>query len=130
MLSFKKFLTETEHGKCLTKGGARDCFENARKEYHAQKAAGNNPKYHVGHVIGFGKDDDPQKHPQHLIHAWVSVNGKIHDPTPFKHGLGNFDSLPSIPAHEYWKPGTKYHSSYEVGPEKLHNELKTFPKKD
>lgn len=134
MKKFSEFIAEAsefvKHGKCLTKGEHNNCYENARKEYHAQKAIGKKPKYHVGSVIGHHIDSDPDKHPVDVPHAWVTVDNKVHDSTPFKHGHGNYKDLPSKPANEYWKSGTKYRSSYEVHHDKLHTELKTFPRKD
>jgi hypothetical protein len=82
----------------ITKGAARECQENARVEYWKQKNAGNNPTYVIGEVQNIWEESiasatqrglsNPETvsrfiSPHKVVHAWVEVNGRIIDPTPF-----------------------------------------------
>ena len=106
-------------GACLTTGNPNECYENARKEYWAQKEAGKFPKYMQGTVYGWqnssshtggnkyaGQADDLSKEASPLHHAWVEEGGRIYDATPFKHGEGDYKNLPSRTAEAPWRcPG-------------------------
>jgi len=123
--------------KPITKGDARWCFENARKEYWAQKERGKEPVYWVGYVSASyhyiwqgaaGKHED-EEIMDNVHHAWVVVDGKIADATLFKYGKGNFSTLPEkLPIELFEK--YKYQGLHSVSEDELLKSLKFFPKRN
>jgi hypothetical protein len=119
----------------LTKGDPRMCFENARREFLAQKAAGKNPVYVVGEIRGYHIDnpsyggvESEWKPIPDTAHAWVEVDGKVVDSTPFKYGTGDFAYLPTRSAKEHFRADTRYVPSYRVPEEQISGKpLTTFP---
>ena len=96
-----RVIGRTEFGESIIQDcEVRWCQENARREYWAQKEAGNNPVYVIGKMQSVQENelgklaDYLQNHPMTdadankfigngVDHAWVEVGGKIIDSTPF-----------------------------------------------
>jgi hypothetical protein len=126
-------------GTCITKGKLCLCFENARLEYWAQKAKGNDCKYIVGLVYGVPKEFEKEKQdskPSGLSHAWVELeDNTIVDPTPYAIGkwvqsreIEN-NTAPKEYALKYWskKHPLEYKINKEIKESKLRAVLKYFP---
>lgn len=115
----------------LTVGEPNRCFENARQEFLAQKASGKKPIYVVGSLVSYRRDDDEWTRrekkvvPEH--HAWVVVDGKPIDPTPFKYGRGDYVYLPKHSAKEHWADDGRYEPDYTIHESKLQHPLSDFP---
>ncbi len=127
-------------GTPTTKGIWRECYENARREFWAQRKLGYNPEYHVGYFYGIDKFHysdardcfltNPNTYKVGVQHAWVVVHGNIIDPTPQKTGnTGNTYMEPDIPAQNFWKLIT-YSSAGVIKPSDLKKKLPYFPQVD
>jgi hypothetical protein len=123
--------------KQFTKGEVRWCFENARKEYWAQKERGKEPVYWVGYLSasyhfvwqGFAGKHEKEEILDKLLHAWVVVDNKIVDATLFKYGIGNFNELDEkLPIELFEKH--KYEGFHSVPEKNLLKPLKFFPKEN
>ena len=119
------------------KGDWSRCFENARKEYWARKKIGQNPQYHMGWVTGKTKSfpipgthtpmTQPSRKISGLSHAWIEVDGKTIDPTPFKPGTtGETKNEPDLFGYDFWDEVT-YKTKLIVPEKNLEKELDFFP---
>lgn len=126
---------EPNHGslcKGITKGDLNMCFENARKEYHAQKKAGKDPKYVVGKVTGSIRGAPKGAKPLEIDHAWVEVDGKIVDTSPFRADKGSVSEWlrgdrKMESAAKHWA-SARYEKKGYADEKDLEKELDDFPK--
>ena len=73
----------TKLAKPLTRGKKQECYENARKEYLAQKAKGRKAVYWKGTIYGYNKAADKSKFIVPVQHCFVTVGNTVYDSTPF-----------------------------------------------
>lgn len=119
-----------DFGVNITQGKIQNCFENARQEYLAQKEIGNNPSYIIGDaiIVDYAKIKEYVKWNEDvnnviaklghnsITHAWVEVDNKIIDSTPFTLGVGNLNELPTGNVQDICI-AAKYTKNKEVIPE-------------
>lgn len=110
----------------ITEGELNMCFENARKEYLALKADGKNPKYCVGTLTAYKRGLPPAAGPLVIDHAWVEVDGKVVDPSPFrKKRIGDSDNSLE-PAKDHWDDAL-YVAKHYGKENELNTPLDDFP---
>lgn len=112
--------------KPLTQGDLNMCFENARKEFLALKAVGKNPKYVVGKLTAYKRGLPATAGPLVIDHAWIEVDGKVVDPSPFRVDQGSRTNFKTEPAERHWDDAL-YVAGHYANESSLNKPLDDFP---